>query len=183
MITTSGGGALICPTPEAAQKTLFYATQARDDAPYYQHSEIGYNYRMSNISAGIGRGQMYALDSHIARRRRIHDLYCELLADAPGITVHCEPDENFNSNYWLTCITVDASLAGKSHRDIYSSLNDANVESRPLWKPLHLQPVFADCPFYGDGTAEKIFRTGLCLPSGPLLTDEDVYKVVELIKG
>ena len=183
MITTSGGGALICPTPEAAQKTLFYATQARDDAPYYQHSEIGYNYRMSNISAGIGRGQMYALDSHIARRRRIHDLYCELLADAPGITVHCEPDENFNSNYWLTCITVDASLAGKSHRDIYSSLNDANVESRPLWKPLHLQPVFADCPFYGDGTAEKIFRTGLCLPSGPVLTDEDVYKVVEVIKG
>lgn len=183
MITTSGGGALVCPTPEAAAKTLFYATQARDDAPYYQHSEIGYNYRMSNISAGIGRGQMYTLDSHIARRREIHNLYCELLADAPGITVLHEPDEDFNSNYWLTCITVDAALAVKSHRDIYHALNDVNVESRPLWKPLHLQPVFADCPFYGDGTAEDIFRHGLCLPSGPVVTDEDVYKVVEVIRG
>ena len=182
MITTSGGGALVCPTPEAAAKTLFFATQARDDAPYYQHTEIGYNYRMSNISAGIGRGQMYALDSHIARRREIHALYCELLRDVPGITVHHEPDEDFNSNYWLTCITVDAALAGISHRDIYQALNDANVESRPLWKPLHLQPIVADSPFYGDGTAEDIFYHGLCLPSGPVVSDEDVYKVVEVMK-
>ena len=182
MITTSGGGALICRTEEEARQTKFYATQARDAAPHYQHTHIGYNYRMSNICAGIGRGQMFVLDEHVARRRAIHTLYTELLKDVPGITVLQNPDGRFDSNFWLTCILVDPSVAGKTREDIRLKLDAENIETRPLWKPMHLQPVFVDAPFYGNGTSEHLFDIGLCLPSGPTLTDEDIKRVVDTIR-
>ena len=182
MITTSGGGALICRTEEEARQTKFYATQARDAAPHYQHTHIGYNYRMSNICAGIGRGQMFVLDEHVARRRAIHTLYTELLKDVPGITVLQNPDGRFDSNFWLTCILVDPSVAGKTREDIRLKLDAENIETRPLWKPMHLQPVFVDAPFYGNGTSEHLFDIGLCLPSGPTLTDEDISRVVDTIR-
>lgn len=183
MITTSGGGALVCRTEEEARQAKFYATQARDAAPHYQHSHIGYNYRMSNICAGIGRGQMFVLEEHIARRREIHGLYTALLKEVPGISVLQNPSPDFNSNFWLTCITVDPALAGCTREDIRLALDADNIESRPLWKPMHLQPVFADAPFYGNGTSERLFDSGLCLPSGPTLTDEDIERVVSVIKG
>lgn len=183
MITTSGGGALVCRTEEEARQAKFYATQARDAAPHYQHSHIGYNYRMSNICAGIGRGQMFVLEEHIARRREIHGLYTALLKEVSGISVLQNPSSDFNSNFWLTCITVDPCLAGCTREDIRLALDADNVESRPLWKPMHLQPVFADAPFYGNGTSEHLFDTGLCLPSGPTLTDEDIRRVAGVIKG
>lgn len=182
MITTSGGGALICRTEEQAERVMFYATQARENAPHYQHTRIGYNYRMSNICAGIGRGQMTVLDEHIARRRAIHSLYTRLLRAIPGITVQQNPAPEFNSNFWLTCIQVDPEKAGFTREDIRLHLADENIETRPLWKPMHLQPVFSQSPFYGDGTSEKLFDTGLCLPSGPSLTDEDIHRVVEEIR-
>ena len=182
MITTSGGGALICPNEEKAKRALFYATQAREQAPHYQHEKIGYNYRMSNICAGIGRGQMFVLDEHIARRRAIHDLYVKLLAGVKGVKVMCQPEGgDFNSNYWLTCITVDPEEAGFTREDVRLALDEDNIESRPLWKPMHLQPVFKNAPFYGNGTSERLFEIGLCLPSGPTLTDEDVERVVKVI--
>ncbi|WP_300703404.1 aminotransferase class I/II-fold pyridoxal phosphate-dependent enzyme [Bacteroides sp.] len=182
MITTSGGGALICRTEEEAKQTKFYATQARDAAPHYQHSHIGYNYRMSNICAGIGRGQMFVLEEHVARRRAIHELYTEWLKDVPGITVMQNPDEQTASNFWLTCISVDPDKAGKTREDIRLKLDAENIETRPLWKPMHLQPVFKDAPFYGNGTSEQLFDIGLCLPSGPTLTDDDIKRVVEIIR-
>lgn len=182
MITTSGGGALVCRTEEEARQAKFYATQARDAAPHYQHSHIGYNYRMSNICAGIGRGQMFVLEEHIARRREIHGLYTALLKEVPGISVLQNPSPDFNSNFWLTCITVDPVLAGCTREDIRLALDADNIESRPLWKPMHLQPVFADAPFYGNGTSERLFDSGLCLPSGPTLTDKDIERVVNGIK-
>ena len=182
MITTSGGGALICRTEEEVRQTKFYATQARDAAPHYQHTHIGYNYRMSNICAGIGRGQMFVLDEHVARRRAIHTLYTELLKDVPGITVLQNPDGRFDSNFWLTCILVDPSVAGKTREDIRLKLDAENIETRPLWKPMHLQPVFVDAPFYGNGTSEHLFDIGLCLPSGPTLMDEDIKRVVDTIR-
>lgn len=181
MITTSGGGALVCSNKEDAERTMFYATQAREKAPHYQHEHIGYNYRMSNICAGIGRGQMTVLDEHIARRRAIHSLYTELFRDIPGITVQQNPAPEFDSNFWLTCILVDPEVAGFTREDIRLHLAGENIETRPLWKPMHLQPVFSQAPFYGDGTSEKLFETGLCLPSGPSLTDEDIHRVVEAI--
>ena len=182
MITTSGGGALICPNEEKAKRVLFYATQAREQAPHYQHEKIGYNYRMSNICAGIGRGQMFVLDEHIARRRVIHDLYVKLLAGVKGVKVMCQPEGgDFNSNYWLTCITVDPEEAGFTREDVRLALDENNIESRPLWKPMHLQPVFKDAPFYGNGTSERLFEMGLCLPSGPTLTDEDIERVTKVI--
>ena len=182
MITTSGGGALVCPNEERAKRALFYATQAREQAPHYQHEKIGYNYRMSNICAGIGRGQMFVLDEHVARRRAIHDLYVTLLAGVKGVKVMCQPEgEGFNSNYWLTCITVEPEEAGFTREDVRLALDGENIESRPLWKPMHLQPVFKDAPFYGNGTSERLFEIGLCLPSGPTLTDEDVERVVKVI--
>ena len=183
IITTSGGGALICRTEEEAKKTQFYATQARDNAPHYQHSQIGYNYRMSNICAGIGRGQMSVLDEHVARRRAIHSLYTELLFDELGVEVMQNPNNETKSNFWLTCILVDPKRAAKTREDIRLKLEAENIESRPLWKPMHLQPVFRDAPFYGNGTSEYLFEIGLCLPSGPTLTDEDIYKVVEIIQS
>ena len=182
MITTSGGGALICPNEEKAKRALFYATQAREQAPHYQHEKIGYNYRMSNICAGIGRGQMFVLDEHVARRRAIHDLYVKLLVGVKGVKVMCQPEgEGFNSNYWLTCITVEPEEAGFTREDVRLALDEENIESRPLWKPMHLQPVFKDAPFYGNGTSERLFEIGLCLPSGPTLTEEDVERVVKVI--
>ena len=181
MITTSGGGALVCRNKEDAERTMFYATQAREKAPHYQHEHIGYNYRMSNICAGIGRGQMTVLDEHIARRRAIHLLYTELLRGIPGITVQQNPAPEFDSNFWLTCILVDPEVAGFTREDIRLHLTNENIETRPLWKPMHLQPVFSQAPFYGDGTSEKLFETGLCLPSGPSLTDKDIHRVVEAI--
>ena len=182
MITTSGGGALVCRTEEEAKRTKFYATQARDAAPHYQHTHIGYNYRMSNICAGIGRGQMFVLDEHITRRREIHGLYTKLLKNVPGISVLQNFNDHFNSNFWLTCILVDSEIAGKTREDIRLKLDAENIETRPLWKPMHLQPVFADAPFYGNGTSEYLFNIGLCLPSSPTLTDEDIIRVVECIK-
>ena len=183
MITTSGGGALICPNEKKAKRALFYATQAREQAPHYQHEKIGYNYRMSNICAGIGRGQMFVLDEHVARRRAIHDLYVKLLAGLKGVKVMCQPEgEGFNSNYWLTCITVEPEEAGFTREDVRLALDADNIESRPLWKPMHLQPVFKDAPFYGNGTSERLFEIGLCLPSGPTLTDKDVERVAKVVK-
>lgn len=183
MITTSGGGALVCRSEEEAGQVKFYATQARDAAPHYQHSHIGYNYRMSNICAGIGRGQMFVLGEHVARRRAIHALYTSLLKDIPGISVLQNPSSDFDSNFWLTCITVDPLVAGCTRENIRLALDADNIESRPLWKPMHLQPVFAEAPFYGNGTSEHLFDIGLCLPSGPTLTDEDIRRVAGVIRG
>ena len=183
MITTSGGGALICPSEEAARRVLFYATQARDNAPHYQHTHIGYNYRLSNISAGIGRGQMLVLDEHVAKRRHNHARYCALLADCPRVEVKCAPSEEYNSNYWLTCVLVDPEKAGFTREDLRLKLEAESIESRPLWKPMHLQPVFAEAPRYVDGTSEWLFDRGLCLPSGTLVTEEDLQRVVAVIRS
>lgn len=183
MITTSGGGALVCRSEEEAGQVKFYATQARDAAPHYQHSHVGYNYRMSNICAGIGRGQMFVLEEHVARRRAIHALYTSLLKDVSGISVLQNPSSDFDSNFWLTCITVDPLVAGCTREDIRLALDADNIESRPLWKPMHLQPVFAEAPFYGNGTSEHLFDIGLCLPSGPTLTDADIRRVAGVIRG
>lgn len=182
MITTSGGGALVCSSGDDASKTKFYATQARDNAPHYQHSHIGYNYRMSNICAGIGRGQMFVLDSHIERRREINSMYRELLGDVKGISFLTNPNDDFESNHWLTCILVNSEFAGFSREDLRLAMDNANIETRPLWKPMHLQPVFEGCPFYGDGTSQKLFEDGLCLPSSPILTQEDINRVVSVVK-
>lgn len=184
MITTSGGGALICPDEESARRVKFYATQARENFPYYQHEQIGYNYRLSNISAGIGRGQMYVLDEHIARRRAIHELYVEKLKNTPGITV-MQPRSNVNlhPNYWLSTILVNPQEAGFTYQELSARLTAADIESRPLWKPMHLQPVFAKAPAYVNGVSETLFTQGLCLPSGPMVTDEDVNRIVEIIKN
>lgn len=184
MITTSGGGALICPDKESARRVKFYATQARENFPYYQHEQIGYNYRLSNISAGIGRGQMYVLDEHIARRRAIHALYVEKLKNTPGITV-MQPRSNvdLHPNYWLSTILVNPQEAGFTYQELSARLTAADIESRPLWKPMHLQPVFAKAPAYVNGVSEALFAQGLCLPSGPMVTDEDVNRIVEIIKN
>ena len=181
MITTSGGGALVCTNEEDAGETMFYATQARDEAPHYQHSKIGYNYRMSNICAGIGRGQMHVLDSHVARRKEINQFYSEKLDGFPGVSLLKNPSADFVSNHWLTCVMVNEAEAGFSREELRLAMEAANIETRPLWKPMHLQPVFADAPYYGDGTSEKLFETGLCLPSSPVLTEEDLMRVVNCI--
>ena len=182
IITTSGGGALVCPSEERAKRALFYATQAREQAPHYQHEKIGYNYRMSNICAGIGRGQMFVLEDHLPRRREIHDLYVKLLDGVKGVKVMCQPEGgDFDSNYWLTCITVEPGVAGFTRENVRLALDADNIESRPLWKPMHLQPVFKDAPFYGNGTSERLFEIGLCLPSGPTLTNEDIERVGQVI--
>lgn len=184
MITTSGGGALICPDEESARRVKFYATQARENFPYYQHEQIGYNYRLSNISAGIGRGQMYVLDEHIARRRAIHALYVEKLKNTPGITV-MQPRSNvdLHPNYWLSTILINPQEAGFTYQELSARLTAADIESRPLWKPMHLQPVFAKAPAYVNGVSEALFAQGLCLPSGPMVTDENVDRIVEIIKN
>lgn len=182
IITTSGGGALICSTEEQARKTIFLAMQARDNAPHYQHSEIGYNYRMSNICAGIGRGQMEVLPQRVEQRRANNRFYREQLEGMECISFQTEPSEAYYSNYWLTSILVDPKKAGgKTREDLRLALEAENIESRPLWKPMHLQPVFAKCPFYGDGTSERLFKEGLCLPSGSILTKEEVERTAKVI--
>ena len=183
MITTSGGGAIVCPTAERKQRATFFATQAREPFPYYQHEHIGYNYRMSNICAGIGRGQMTVLRDHIAHHRHVADLYQAAFADLDGITLHTNPSAKQQSNYWLNTITVDAAKCGIDADTLRQRLDAKGIESRLLWKPLHLQPVFADCPKYVNGVSEQLFGCGLCLPSGPLVSDEDVEYIVNEIKA
>ena len=217
MITTSGGGALICPDDQAWNNIMFLATQARESYPYYQHEQIGYNYRLSNVCAGIGRGQMTVVNDHIAHHRHVHDLYKKLLADVNGITVHDNANSDIDSNFWLCTILLDEHLrvegddavyaevvngavggaAGVTHaaksvhtqlepnRNVEAmriALDKANVESRPLWKPMHCQPVYNDCPCYVNGVSESLFKCGLCLPSGPCVSDEDIVYIVDVIK-
>ena len=183
MITTSGGGALVVSNELAKKETMFYATQARENYPYYQHEKIGYNYRMSNISAGIGRGQVTVLDEHIAHHRRVHALYKAAFADVDGIELKDNPTADFNSNYWLSTILVDKVVAGIDYEEMRVALDAKGIETRPLWKPMHLQPVFANSPAYVDGTSEELFNKGLCIPSGPYVKDEDVKFIVdEIIK-
>lgn len=218
MITTSGGGALICPSAEVKQEIMFYATQARENYPYYQHERIGYNYRMSNICAGIGRGQMTVLEDHIAHHKHTYELYKELLSDVEGVTLHGNPSEEYDSNFWLNTITLSPELkvvgedsvygeevsgavggaAGVTHaakslhtdcepnRNVEAmrvALDAAGIESRPLWKPMHKQPVYEGSPAYVNGVSEELFKTGLCLPSGPCVSDEDIRYIVEQIKA
>lgn len=171
IITTSGGGALVCHTKEDKDKAVFLSTQARDDAPHYQHSHIGYNYRMSNICAGIGRGQMEVLTHRVTARRGMTKFYSDIFASIDGIRVLTEPSDDFYSNHWLAAITIDEAVTGVSREDLRLALLEDNIESRPLWKPMHLQPVFENTPYYGSNIAEKLFDTGLCLPSGSNLTD------------
>jgi len=217
MITTSGGGALICPDEKSYREVMFYATQARESYPYYQHEKIGYNYRMSNICAGIGRGQMTVLEEHLAHHKHVQELYCELLADVKGITMHENPSPRFDSNFWLCTATLDADLKVKDQDKAYAAvvkgsvggaagvthvvdnphtsvepntnvealrvyLDKAGIESRPLWKPMHLQPVYATNPAYTNGVSESLFRVGICLPSGPWVSDEHVRYIVSKIK-
>ena len=218
MITTSGGGALICPNKEAKETVMWLATQARESYPYYQHEAIGYNYRMSNICAGIGRGQMTILNDHIAHHRKVQALYEELLKDVKGITVHCQPNNgDYDSSYWLSTITLDEDLKVKGQENAYKTivtgavggaagvihaassattdcqpndnveamrvaLDHANIEARPVWKPMHKQPVYKDAPAYVNGVSEAIFKVGMCLPAGPNVTEEDVKYIVDTIK-
>ena len=216
MITTSGGGALVCPDMAAKQKVMWWATQAREAYPYYQHEAIGYNYRMSNICAGIGRGQMTVLEAHLAHHRHIADLYEAAFKDFPGITYHRELP-GMASNYWLSTILLDENLKVKGEEQAYASpvngavggaagvvhpgnsihtdcepnrnvealrmaLDQAGIESRPLWKPMHKQPVYQDAPAYVNGVSESLFRRGLCLPSGPMVSDDDVDRIIQVIK-
>lgn len=218
MITTSGGGALVCRDEEAKKEVLFYATQARESYPYYQHEHIGYNYRMSNICAGIGRGQMTVIDEHIAHHKHVQALYRELLADVKGVTLHENPTPRFDSNFWLCAVTLDPALKVKGQENAYKkvitgavggaagvthaassattdcqpnanveamrvALDAANIEARPLWKPMHKQPVYKDAPAYVNGVSESLFAVGLCLPAGPYVTDEDVRYIVDSIKN
>lgn len=217
MITTSGGGALICPDDKAWNEIMFLATQARESYPYYQHEHIGYNYRLSNVCAGIGRGQMTVVSEHIAHHRHVHELYKQLFADVEGITVHDNVTSDINSNFWLCTILLDEHLHVEGEEDVYAevvsgavggaagvthaaksahtklepnrnveamriALDKANVEARPLWKPMHRQPVYSDCPCYANGVSESLFKCGLCLPSGPCVSDEDVTYIVDVIK-
>ena len=236
MITTSGGGALITPDKEAWREIMMYATQYRESYPYYQHEKIGYNYRMSNICAGIGRGQMTVVDDHIAHHQHVQALYEELLKDVPGIYVHSQPKEKssmvngqcsmvngqcsmvYDSNYWLCTITIDPEVKVKGQEDAYKTiitgavggaagvihaaasattdcqpndnveamrvaLDKANIEARPVWKPMHKQPCYKDAPAYINGVSEEIFKVGMCLPAGPCVSDEDVRYIVESIKA
>lgn len=175
---------IICITCTSTFFAIFLATQARDNAPHYQHSEIGYNYRMSNICAGIGRGQMEVLSSRVDRRREINELYRKGLSGIKGISFQTEPSSLFFSNYWLTSILVDESITGGVTReDLRISCEKANIETRPLWKPMHMQPVFFSAPFYGDSTCEKLFDQGLCLPSGTSLTNDQIFYVIDTLRS
>ena len=179
IITTSGGGALVSKNEEFIRKARFLATQARDAAPHYQHSHIGYNYRMSNVSAGIGRGQMEVLSLRVQKRRSIFEAYKESLKEIEAIKFPNEPGSEFYSNRWLTAVLVDGDV---TNDEIRISLEKENIESRPLWKPMHMQPVFAGTPFYGDGTSERLFNKGLCLPSGSNLSDEELFTIIQAVK-
>ena len=217
IITTSGGGALICKDAESKNQIMWYATQAREAYPYYQHEAIGYNYRMSNICAGIGRGQMTVADKHIAHHRHVQALYKELLKDVEGVLLHEAPSADYDSNFWLCTITLDSSLRIKGQENAYKDVIKTavggaagvihavdcattdcqpnenvealrafmlgkKIEARPVWKPMHKQPVYKDAPAYINGVSEAIFKIGMCLPAGPWVTDEDVYYIVECIK-
>jgi len=183
IITTSGGGALLSDNEEFIKKARFLATQARDNAPHYQHSQIGYNYRMSNVVAAIGRGQMKVLNKRVERKREINAYYYSKIGNLPGISFLEEPSGAY-SNHWLTCITVNPELSnGVTREKIRLALEEQNIESRPLWKPMHLQPVFEKYPYFGNGVAEKLFENGLCLPSGTAMNNEDIDRIIEIIKG
>ena len=217
MITTSGGGALICPGKETKERIMFFATQAREAFPYYQHEEIGYNYRLSNVCAGIGRGQMTVLDEHISHHKFIARLYKEGFKDVKGITFHGNPDENYDSNFWLNTITIDKDIKVVGQANAYKeaiagavggaagvvhptgavhtncepntnveamriALDKLGIESRPLWKPMHLQPVYKNSPAYVNGISEELFKIGLCLPSGPMVSEEDAKFIIESIR-
>jgi dTDP-4-amino-4,6-dideoxygalactose transaminase len=182
IITTSGGGALVSKNNNYIDQARFLATQARDNAPHYQHSQIGYNYRMSNIIAGIGRGQMEVLDERVAQRRANNQRYREFFMGFDGITFQTEPDTDYFSNYWLTAILIDpAKTGGISREDVRLALDAENIESRPLWKPMHLQPVYEGTKFFGAGVCEQLFEQGLCLPSGSNLTMEEIERIFEVL--
>ena len=181
IITTSGGGALISDDAAMIERARFLATQARDPAPHYQHSEIGYNYRMSNVVAGVGRGQLEVLDLRVRQHREFNQWYRELLKDVPGVTFQSEPSPDFYSNFWLTCIVIDPAVAGTNREKLRLAFEAAKIESRPLWKPMHLQPVFAGCPAYVNGTSEKLFDNGLCLPSGSNIDEEGRERIAEVL--
>ena len=182
IITTSGGGMLVTDREEWAEQARFLATQARDPAPHYQHSQIGYNYRMSNLLAAVGRGQLHHLDDHVDRRRAIFDRYRQQLGGLPGIEFMPEP-ERCRSTRWLTAMTIDPNAFGASREDVRLALEQENIESRPAWKPMHQQPVFADCQMYGGSVCERIFETGLSLPSGTALSEEQQLRVIETVRG
>ncbi len=181
IITTSGGGALICPDEDAATRVKFYATQARENRPYYYHEVIGYNYRLSNVCAGIGCGQMDVLDDHVARRRAIHDFYAKNLSAIEGISVQENPSDDYRSNFWLSTILIDPEITGKTPNEIRISLEKENIETRLLWRPMHMQPVYKDAPYYGGNICEKLFDKGLCLPSSSNLSDTEVSRVIEAL--
>lgn len=217
MITTSGGGALICRDAESKNNIMWYATQARDAYPYYQHTAIGYNYRMSNICAGIGRGQMTVLNAHVEHHKHVQALYKELLKDVKGVTLHEAPNGNYDSNYWLSTITLDENLKIQGQENVYKKviktavggaagvihmvdnpttdcqpnknvealrvfMLSKKIEARPVWKPMHKQPVYKDAPAYVNGVSEALFKVGMCLPAGPYVTDDDVRYIAESIK-
>lgn len=180
IITTSGGGALVSKSKEIKEKAIFLATQARDNAPHYQHSEIGYNYRLSNISAGIGRGQMQVLEKHVALRRQMHQFYLDYFQNTKGVTVFNEPNSDYFSNHWLSCIVLDSSILNKNSTDLRLALEAENIESRPLWKPMHLQPIFEKYPYNGGTVSEYLFNNGICLPSGSNLSDTERIRIIEV---
>ena len=218
MITTSGGGALITANEDEWREIMMYATQYRESYPYYQHEKIGYNYRMSNICAGIGRGQMTVVEEHLKHHKHVQKMYEELFADVPGVHVHSQPNnDDYDSNYWLCTITIDEDVKVKGQEDAYKTivtgavggaagvihaaksahtdcepnanveamrvaLDRANIEARPVWKPMHCQPCYKDAPAYVNGVSEGIFKIGMCLPAGPYVSDEDVKYIVETIK-
>lgn len=181
IITTSGGGALVCHTQEDKDKAVFLSTQARDNAPHYQHSHIGFNYRMSNIVAGIGRGQMEVLNDRVAARRAMHNFYVDLFSNIEGVTVFSESTDDFYSNHWLSAVIVDPEITGKDREGLRHAFLEDNIESRPLWKPMHLQPIFETSPYYGGNVSEKLFDNGLCLPSGSNLSDDDRERITKVV--
>lgn len=181
IITTSGGGALICKNKRDKERAIFLSTQAKDTAPHYQHSEIGYNYRMSNVLAGIGRGQMEVLENHIKLRRENNRFYKDIFSNVKGVKLFKEPSKEYFSNHWLSCILINENTAGFSREDLRLELLEKNIESKPLWKPLHLQPVFKDCKRYVNGVSEQLFNNGLCLPSGSNLTIQDKERIKKVI--
>jgi dTDP-4-amino-4,6-dideoxygalactose transaminase len=183
IITTSGGGALVSRDAKLVEKSRFLATQARDPAPYYQHSEIGYNYRMSNVLAGIGRGQMEVLPLRVEKRRSINEFYRKQLSGIDGLCFQTEPSEEYHSNYWLTSILIDPSKIKISPNDLRLALEEENIESRLLWKPMHLQPIFGKYPYYGNGISETLFAQGLCLPSSSQLQETDLLRIYTVIKN
>lgn len=183
ILSTSGGGALLSDDPELTKQARYLATQARDQAPYYLHSQIGYNYRMSNLLAGVGCGQMEVLDERVRQRRDMFQFYREHLEQVEGISFLKEPGDDYFSNFWLTTILIDPELTGTSNIQLMEELERHNIESRHLWNPMHLQPVFSGCPAYVNGTSERLFRQGLCLPSGSNMTDDDRKRVLDVLQG